>query len=87
MWGIYGMPGSKGAAEKIRKERILEILFYLLVFAAITCFAMVQTYGDPPDEINRFKVVKYIYTASCRMGRIRKSFWRDMGHLMRFSLF
>lgn len=62
MWGIYGMPGSKGAAEKIRKERILEILFYLLVFAAITCFAMVQTYGDPPDEINRFKVVKYIYT-------------------------
>lgn len=38
----------------------MEAIFYLLVFAAITCFAMIQTYGDPPDEINRFKVVNYI---------------------------
>lgn len=41
-----------------------EILFYLSVFAAITCFAMVQSYGEPPDEVNRFKVVSFI----CRHG-------------------
>ena len=41
-----------------------EILFYLSIFAAIACFAMVQSYGDPPDEVNRFKVVSFI----CRHG-------------------
>lgn len=49
-----------------KREQICEILFYILVFAAITCFAMIQTYGDPPDEINRFKIVNYI----CRYGRL-----------------
>lgn len=49
-----------------QRERILEAVFYLLVLAAITCFAAVQTYGDPPDEINRFKVVEYI----CNHGRL-----------------
>ena len=49
-----------------KRERALEALFYLLTFAAIACFAMVQTYGDPPDEINRFKVVNYI----CSYGRL-----------------
>ena len=43
-----------------------DAVFYLLVFAAITCFAMVQSYGDPPDEVNRFKVVSFI----CRRGRL-----------------
>lgn len=43
-----------------------DAVFYLLVFAAITCFAMVQSYGDPPDEVNRFKVVSFI----CRHGRL-----------------
>lgn len=43
-----------------RKEQIAEAVFYLLVFAAILCFAMLQTYGDPPDEINRFKIVRFI---------------------------
>lgn len=52
--------------ELFRGERAAECIFYLLVFAAIACFAMVQTYGDPPDEINRFKVVNYI----CRHGRL-----------------
>lgn len=51
---------------KKRYELIMEALFYLLVFASITCFAMIQTYGDPPDEINRFKVVNYI----CNHGRL-----------------
>lgn len=52
--------------DKEKIERTAEIIFYLLVFAAITCFAMLQTYGDPPDEINRFKVVNYI----CNRGKL-----------------
>lgn len=44
----------------------MEAVFYIVVFASITCFAMIQTYGDPPDEINRFKVVSYI----CRYGTL-----------------
>lgn len=52
--------------DKKKRERAMEAIFYLLVFAAITCFAMIQTYGDPPDEINRFKVVNYI----CRHGTL-----------------
>lgn len=52
--------------DKKRKEWAAEVFFYLLVFAAIACFAVVQTFGDPPDEINRFKVVDYI----CRYGRL-----------------
>lgn len=52
--------------DKKKRELLLEILFYVLVFASITCFAMIQTYGDPPDEINRFKVVNYI----CNHGRL-----------------
>ncbi len=48
--------GNKG-----KWELAGEIVFYLLVFAAIACFAMLQTYGDPPDEINRFKVVNFIW--------------------------
>lgn len=50
--------------QKKKYELTAEIAFYLLVFAAITCFAVVQAFGDPPDEINRFKVVAFI----CRHG-------------------
>lgn len=50
--------------QKKKHDLIAEILFYVLVFAAITCFAAVQAFGDPPDEINRFKVVAFI----CRHG-------------------
>ena len=52
--------------DKRKRERVIEAVFYLLVFASIMCFAMVQTYGDPPDEINRFKVVNYI----CKYGAL-----------------
>lgn len=58
--GRTGHPKGK----KERLELAAEIVFYLLVFASITCFAVVQPFGDPPDEINRFKVVDYI----CRHG-------------------
>ena len=52
--------------ENKRHNFMPDAVFYLLVFAAITCFAMVQSYGDPPDEVNRFKVVSFI----CRHGRL-----------------
>ncbi len=48
-----------GTAGKYGKQAA-ELLFLLLVFASILCFAIVQPFGDPPDEINRFKVVRYI---------------------------
>lgn len=60
------MEGTGILRDKRKREQIGEIVFYLLVFAAMTCFAMIQTYGDPPDEINRFKVVNYI----CNHGRL-----------------
>lgn len=52
--------------DRKKGERLTEIIFYLSVFASMMCFAMLQTYGDPPDEINRFKVVNYI----CNHGRL-----------------
>lgn len=58
---------SRGTRNHTIKTGFLpEAAFYLLVFAAITCFALVQAYGDPPDEINRFKVVDFI----CRHGKL-----------------
>lgn len=62
----HAMDVSKDVSYQKKREQIIEIMFYLLVFAAITCFAMIQTFGDPPDEINRFKVVDFI----CRHGRL-----------------
>lgn len=56
----------KSLTQKKKYDLAAEILFYVLVFAAITCFAAVQAFGDPPDEINRFKVVNYI----CNYGRL-----------------
>lgn len=56
----------KTPAQTKKYDLFPEILFYLLVFAAIAGFAAVQAFGDPPDEINRFKVVSYI----CRHGRL-----------------
>ena len=56
----------KSPAQNKKNDLFTEALFYLLVFASITCFAAVQAFGDPPDEINRFKVVSYI----CLHGRL-----------------
>ena len=64
-WKMLGGKSQNGMKKEKQKGKhsglAAEIIFYFLVFAAITCFAVIQTYGDPPDEINRFKVVKYIY--------------------------
>lgn len=36
-------------------------VFLLLILACMLTFTLVQPFGDGPDEINRFKVVEYIY--------------------------
>ncbi|MDD3205679.1 MAG: hypothetical protein PHS74_08105 [Lachnospiraceae bacterium] len=41
-------------------EKVLESLFYFFTFAAIAVFALLQPFGEPPDEINRYKVAQYI---------------------------
>ncbi len=43
-----------------KTEVFLEYIFYIFVFVAIAVFAILQPFGDPPDEINRYKVAQYI---------------------------
>lgn len=43
----------------IEQGRICVFLF--LILACMLTFTLVQPFGDGPDEINRFKVVEYIY--------------------------
>ncbi|MDD2968528.1 MAG: hypothetical protein PHT21_03065 [Lachnospiraceae bacterium] len=44
----------------LKKEQLWEICFYTVVFLSILAFAILQPLGDPPDEINRYKVAQYI---------------------------
>lgn len=47
-----------------RKISAEHIRIFLMMFILIICmltFAAIQPYGDGPDEINRFKIVEYIY--------------------------
>lgn len=44
----------------LKKEPLWEVLFFGIVFLAILAFAILQPLGDPPDEINRYKVAQYI---------------------------
>ncbi len=44
----------------------LNTLFYFTVFLAILIFVLLQPFGDPPDEVNRFKVAQFI----CRYGKL-----------------
>lgn len=43
-----------------------DILFYIVVFVSILAFALLQPFGDPPDEVNRFKVAQFI----CNYGKL-----------------
>ena len=36
-------------------------LMLLVLFVCMSAFAIIQPFGDGPDEINRFKIVEYIY--------------------------
>lgn len=46
--------------ERFLKSRLAVVLFLLLAAGSMILLAAVQPFGEPPDEINRFKVVYYI---------------------------
>ncbi len=46
---------------KISGEMIRMILFLVITFACMITFVLVQPFGDGPDEINRYKIVNFIF--------------------------
>lgn len=47
--------------KKLSAEHIRILLMLLVAFICMMTFTIVQPYGDGPDEINRFKLVEFIY--------------------------
>ena len=47
--------------KKLSAEHIRILLMLLTAFICMMTFALVQPFGDGPDEINRFKLVEFIY--------------------------
>lgn len=47
--------------KKISAGQLRILLMLLTAFICMMTFAVTQPYGDGPDEINRFKLVEYIY--------------------------
>lgn len=47
--------------KRLSAEHIRVLLMLLTLFICMMTFATVQPFGDGPDEINRFKLVEYIY--------------------------
>lgn len=47
--------------SKLHVEITRVLLFILITTTCMLTFAAVQPFGDGPDEINRFKIVEYIY--------------------------
>ena len=47
--------------KRLSAEHIRVLLMLLILFICMMAFAAVQPFGDGPDEINRFKLVEYIY--------------------------
>ena len=52
--------------NKLKKWLSPDLLFYIIVFVSIIIFVLLQPFGDPPDEVNRFKVAQFI----CRYGKL-----------------
>lgn len=50
----------KNFIEKLLSSKILVLIYLLVAAASMILLAAVQPFGDPPDEMNRFKVVYYI---------------------------
>lgn len=48
--------------KKFNLDTLLTIFMLLTAFVCMVTFAFIQPFGDGPDEINRFKVVQFIYT-------------------------
>lgn len=46
--------------KTLKSTPVKEFLFYLTVFFAISLFALLQPFGAPPDEVNRYKVTQFI---------------------------
>ncbi len=47
--------------KKLSVEQFRILLMLLTLFICMMTFAVIQPFGDGPDEINRFKLVEYIY--------------------------
>ena len=47
--------------KRLSAEHFRILLMLLTLFICMMTFASVQPFGDGPDEINRFKLVEYIY--------------------------
>ena len=47
--------------KRLSTEHFRILLMLLTLFICMMTFASVQPFGDGPDEINRFKLVEYIY--------------------------
>lgn len=47
--------------KRLSVEHIRILLMLFILFICMMTFAAVQPFGDGPDEINRFKLVEYIY--------------------------
>ena len=47
--------------KSLSVEHIRILLMLLTLFICMITFACIQPFGDGPDEINRFKLVEYIY--------------------------
>ncbi|MBS7302845.1 MAG: hypothetical protein KIG50_01740 [Lachnospiraceae bacterium] len=47
--------------KNIRTEYFRIFILIFIILSCMLTFALIQPFGDGPDEINRFKVVEYIY--------------------------
>lgn len=45
----------------ISSQNFLDVMFYILVLAAILCFTLIHPENAPPDETNHYLVAKYIF--------------------------
>lgn len=52
--------------EKPKKIFQPNLLFYGAVLFSVLTFALLQPFGDPPDEVNRYKVAQFI----CNYGKL-----------------
>lgn len=46
---------------KLNKEVIFTVMMFFIAFICMMTFAVVQPFGDGPDEINRYKIVQFIF--------------------------
>ena len=47
--------------KKLQTEQLRIFLLLGTLLSCMLTFSIIQPFGDGPDEINRFKIVEYIY--------------------------